>query len=755
MGTRRIAAVVGVLLCAGLALAGVRGSGISVPLHARLTYAPEITEYPITPESTGCNDCGFSDAAGVAQGPDGNMWVALPNSGQLAVVTPGGSISYITIPRPSWYVNSYVTTSTPESLALGPDGQMWVTLGDEGGIAVVSSSSQVEEIELPTYPSTRCDGSPSEIIAGPNGNMWLTLFSSFFDDSRMGDTTGCVAEINMSGGVTMMRLPSYNGANTGPDPEGIVLGPDGNVWVSDPGTSAIDRITPSGSITQFVVNSTVGVPAELSVGADGAIWFTELDNYWARESPAGANPPSYVGSLTTDGQTLEQYSLGSYSAAYFGQAPVDGALWFTDPNTDAVGGVTLGDYVGEYPLPTAGASPTFLTGASDGSLWASESNGPAVAKFWPPNNLGFAPQSPVQTLAPPTDTTPGVGGATLAPAFVPPTQADGTMFTNGQSFTVAADEPGAIVTMQYTAYYADNTSLLSCSGASATSSAAGQAASLTCTVGAAPSNDLSAVVFLASDGNGGTSAITYDFGSQAGPAVQWVGPTPSDGSFVDTDRGHTSFTLEAEDTSPDDYQPWVEETGVFSGVACGGNGSATYDGNAASELQCQIGPLTAPETVTFTATVDTATISVTFEIGPARYVAMGDSYSSGQGTGGEAGYIAGPAPVINTNGEGGGGDGCDRSPSDAYSELLYDDRASVSWMPSQFNTEAEAAGDPLFWLDESGFVACSGEPASEFDQPYNNQPSSPGIPDEPAQAGCCVLQRLVRLQRGNRLLPGP
>jgi streptogramin lyase len=227
--------------------------------------------------------------------------------------------------------------------------------------------------------------------------MWFTMYEDLFDDSGSW-STGCIGEITMSGAVTLTELTRGGTVQSGADPEGIVLGPDGDVWVADPGTSAIDRITPSGAVTEYMISSTVGVPAELAVGPDSAIWFTEVDNYWVRSSTSGAEPSSYVGSISTDGHTLQQYSLGSYSAASLSPGPVDGALWFTDPNNDSVGGVTLGDYVGEYPLPTANALPEYLTGASNGSIWASESKVPGVATFSPPSDLGFAVQAPVQTF---------------------------------------------------------------------------------------------------------------------------------------------------------------------------------------------------------------------------------------------------------------------------------------------------------------------------------------------------------------------
>ena len=53
-------------------------------------------------------------------------------------------------------------------------------------------------------------------------------------------------------GLTQFPLPA------GTDPEGITVGPDGNIWFVDYGTSMVDKITLGGSITTFALG---GQPA--------------------------------------------------------------------------------------------------------------------------------------------------------------------------------------------------------------------------------------------------------------------------------------------------------------------------------------------------------------------------------------------------------------------------------------------------------------------------------------------------------------
>src|SRR5207249_1593639 len=51
-----------------------------------------------------------------------------------------------------------------------------------------------------------------------------------------------------------------------PAPQGIVAGPDGALWYTDPSTNKIGRITTSGGVTEFTVPTRASDPRGITVG---------------------------------------------------------------------------------------------------------------------------------------------------------------------------------------------------------------------------------------------------------------------------------------------------------------------------------------------------------------------------------------------------------------------------------------------------------------------------------------------------------
>jgi virginiamycin B lyase len=184
-----------------------------------------------------------------------------------------------------------------------------------------------------------------------------------------------------------------------PTPEGVgagpVLGSDGDLYFATStasGLGAIDRITPSGQITQFADPNTAENHITLvTLGPDGNIWFT--DN--GTTSQGGE-----LGRLTPAGQ-VTMFSIplfdGDRVVPQALAAGPDGNLWFTafsfvtsrDPGSSLVGQVVPATgAVTEFPTPTAGADPGGigtgvpggLAAGSDGNLWFTEINLPGIAR---------------------------------------------------------------------------------------------------------------------------------------------------------------------------------------------------------------------------------------------------------------------------------------------------------------------------------------------------------------------------------------
>jgi virginiamycin B lyase len=149
-----------------------------------------------------------------------------------------------------------------------------------------------------TYPTHRLFAAQSGILATSQGLIWLTARGGFIRMTRDGTYTlvrsgGCdpyslaegadrriyamatcwghdaVLAVTPDGVLSAYVPRSDNGIN-----DGMVLGPDGNIWFSE--FSHIGRLRPDGTLTEYKVplpqgqsvNTTVGIGAEA-----GKLWF--------------------------------------------------------------------------------------------------------------------------------------------------------------------------------------------------------------------------------------------------------------------------------------------------------------------------------------------------------------------------------------------------------------------------------------------------------------------------------------------------
>jgi len=132
------------------------------------------------------------------------------------------------------------------------------------------------------------------------------------------------------------------------------------------GTSAI-LSAQSVTITEFVLPTAIGVagvgpePYGITVGPDGALWFTEANGH-------------RIGRITTAGVVTNEYPLppGPGPDAYGIAAGPDGALWFTKYAGSKIGRITMAGVVTEYSIPTSSSFPTGITAGPDGALWFTE-----------------------------------------------------------------------------------------------------------------------------------------------------------------------------------------------------------------------------------------------------------------------------------------------------------------------------------------------------------------------------------------------
>jgi virginiamycin B lyase len=283
---------------------------------------------------------GTCQPAGIASGPDGNLWFTEENGNRIGRITVGGAITEFTA--------GLTAGAKPVEIVAGPDGRLWFTQLGRTKIGAITTSGAITE-----YPSGSNLNAPADGIAvGPDGALWFTEFLSggsswvgrmttagtLTDEfllpfgSGPGDITsgpdnrlwfteanGKIGAISTAGADFHYPLV---GASPFTDPSGITAS-GGSLWVTDHGASTIRRVSTSGDISP---PTPVGTgPSAIATGADGALWFTE--------ETAGK-----IGRITTSGVLTNEFPASSPSAAPSGiAAGPDGALWFTETVGNTIG----------------------------------------------------------------------------------------------------------------------------------------------------------------------------------------------------------------------------------------------------------------------------------------------------------------------------------------------------------------------------------------------------------------------------------
>ncbi len=288
------------------------------------------------------------ESSGIAEGPDKNAWFAYRDG--VGKITPTG-------------VSTEYSFSTEKGtiwgIAAGPakEEDMWFTVyksspdevPEASAIAKITTAGVVTEYPLPTASW------PIGITGGPGGDVWFAEHG-----------TDKVGKITTSGAITEYALP------TGSRPSSITSGPDGNAWFTIEKTkeesglheNKIAKITPSGTITEYPLpeqgSDSQPTPQGITVGPDGNIWFT-----------TSCGKPCYIGKMTTSG-ALTEYAMGGQLSQGGLAAGSDGKLWFH--YNGGMGTISTSGAMTLQPIMPEVAEEVGFTGemvtGSDGNLWA-------------------------------------------------------------------------------------------------------------------------------------------------------------------------------------------------------------------------------------------------------------------------------------------------------------------------------------------------------------------------------------------------
>jgi virginiamycin B lyase len=314
-----LAALVSLGACAGHSTLPSTGSLVAAGSHALPDKRGMVTIYLDT----------FADAtpAGIVAGPDGALWFTDPGNDVIGRITTGGT-----------YTLEQVTdTEVDPGITVGPGNDLWFTQGiGQGGIGRITTSGKVTLYADPGGEYTQ------DITTATDGTLWFS------------ETNGTVGHRSKNGTIEHFTVAAQNAAL-----EGIVEGPDKNLWVTESGLGShyanhVYRLTTSGKVTKFTVGEG---PLSICVGPDGALWFTE-------------EFASAIGRLTTAGKFTEYILPSPHTDAYAIATGPDGALWFTGAtDTGYIGRLTTSGKFAFYNVGSGSASLGGIAAGPDGNMW--------------------------------------------------------------------------------------------------------------------------------------------------------------------------------------------------------------------------------------------------------------------------------------------------------------------------------------------------------------------------------------------------
>jgi streptogramin lyase len=316
--------------------------------------ATTITEFPIPTSSSSPND--------IAAGPDGDLWFT-EGAAKIARITPSGVISELA---------TLTAGSFPEGIAAGPDGNLWFAASNANKIGKITLGGAVTEYPVPS------GGFPPDIASGPDGNLWFTEAQA-----------NNIGRITPAGVITEYPIPT--GASA---PFGIAAGPDGNVWFTEAAGNKIGRITSNGVISEYPILSNPGNPDYIIAGPDGNLWFTEI---------AG----NKIGKITPSGAITDYPIPTSRSDPYDIAAGSDGNLWFTESANHSIARITPGGLITEFPIPFTGTLPWAIAAGPDGNVWFTDLGTNSIGQMI----ISPATQGPLDHFAVAPSTTTTLSGA--------------------------------------------------------------------------------------------------------------------------------------------------------------------------------------------------------------------------------------------------------------------------------------------------------------------------------------------------------
>ncbi len=260
----------------------------------------------------------------ITQATDGNFWFTLsdPNANvpsQIGRITPAGDITEFDPACNGCILNDIIQ---------GPGDVLYYNSNDPFLGRITTSGKILKPIAMPE----------SDVLAGNlaahGDEIWFTDFNN--DSLWRYDV--------VSEQFTQFAVP---------EPSDVVVDEAGIVWFTAPLEPGIGRLDPAtGAVT---VTPTTLVPRQITIAADGDIWFT------ARFTPQG------VGRLVPATGEVTEFPLTDVGPEGIAASP-DGTVWFTQTTKGNIAQITDSGVITEGKV-VKNSEPFGITVAPNGAPW--------------------------------------------------------------------------------------------------------------------------------------------------------------------------------------------------------------------------------------------------------------------------------------------------------------------------------------------------------------------------------------------------
>ena len=273
----------------------------------------------------------------------------------LTAGTPTPGPPYI--PNVSSEYTIPTSNSRPVGLTLDPQtaDEIWFTENASSKIGVLTHQGVVATPE-PLTPTA--NAGPNGIAPGPNSLIW-------FSETNIGK----IGQIAISNPPVITEFLLSTTAR----PTAITLGSDGNMWATDPATSAIWKISQKGIVGGPCMLPPNAKPTSIVTGSDGSLWVTESGINKIARLPV---------TNTTACGTVSQFKIPTNNAGLLTiVSGNDGALWFTERNAKKIGRMLVtGHVTAEYSLKPA-VLPSGLVEGIDNNFYFSDPGSNQIGQF--------------------------------------------------------------------------------------------------------------------------------------------------------------------------------------------------------------------------------------------------------------------------------------------------------------------------------------------------------------------------------------